>query len=245
MDLNSIDTPIKRNEYPSPISHSANRDQWKIASSSNRGTISSPQNKRQLHTSPSSSFSSNQLPNQALLSTGNSLGRSQSPFSRLDRYKSKSPIINIQRERQLTPQQHDIIDEETLLTDNNEHINEALKIVNDNRKTPKLEEEKQQSSKKTVKHITKEYVPWTWWSGTAFFLTCFVPNWALSTCGRKKTKLVQQAWREKVFFTLVIVRYMMKIVNKLALDYVVYYHHTILCWIGVFNFWNENCSMLT
>ncbi|GAA5803123.1 hypothetical protein HPULCUR_008598 [Helicostylum pulchrum] len=58
------------------------------------------------------------------------------------------------------------------------------------------------------KHVgikdTTDYIPWTWWSGSAFIFTCFIPNWILSNCN-KKTSLVQQAWREKITLCSIIV----------------------------------------
>lgn len=110
-----------------------------------------------------------------------SLGRSQSPFSRLDRYKPKSPIIK--RDSPQSPE------EERFYTPNPITIQDEILPSTQQQQKCKINPEAT---------IIQDYIPWTWWSGYAFFLTCCIPNWALSTLGGKKTKLIQQAWREKV-----------------------------------------------
>lgn len=63
--------------------------------------------------------------------------------------------------------------------------------------SPSLQVEKLVTDSKASR-LTDDHVHWTWWSGSAFLLTCFIPNYILSTCGKKKSNLIQQAWREKV-----------------------------------------------
>ncbi|KAI9268334.1 chitin synthase-domain-containing protein [Phascolomyces articulosus] len=38
----------------------------------------------------------------------------------------------------------------------------------------------------------------SWWAWIAFLVTCCIPGWCMKTCFRKRTKLIQQAWREKM-----------------------------------------------
>ncbi|GAN03143.1 glycosyltransferase family 2 protein [Mucor ambiguus] len=116
-----------------------------------------------------------------------SIGRSQSPFSRIDRYKPKSPII-----KQDSPQHsHDHNEEEQFYTPDSTRqdaiVQQQTKVAPD------------------VAIISQSHIPWTWWSGYAFFLTCCIPNWALSALGGKRTKLIQQAWREKIALCSVII----------------------------------------
>lgn len=193
MDRYPLDTSKRKNESfspPSPLSNSGPREQWKIANSSRRRETKPFNNNPYHHTLPVSLTDSGPIQTH-LLSTGDPLGRSQSPFSRLDRYKAKSPIIDKDRERSSTPQ-YTTIEEERMFDD--EPLDESIEIAH-NKNQP---HSKKQSSKAVKTTVVKDYLPWTWWSGTAFFVTCCIPNWVLSTCGKKKSKLVQQAWREKV-----------------------------------------------
>lgn len=120
-----------------------------------------------------------------------SIGRSQSPFSRIDRYKPKSPII-----KQHSPQHHDNDGEQFYTPDSTHHEDIKPAIVQQHTKVVP----------EAAAIISQEdHIPWTWWSGYAFLLTCCVPNWALSALGGKKTKLIQQAWREKVELSLIVV----------------------------------------
>jgi hypothetical protein len=199
-DYNSINLPqpLPISNHNSSIINSSN-DKWKIASSNNRfKKVASPSNKRSHYnydySSPISTSSYNQSQQEYALSPNSSsaLGRSQSHFSKLERYKSKSPIINAERERYLSPRP-DIIAAPPI----EDAVDETIDVnAKNNEKNLTIEEELAQKNSKPMPK--KDFVPWTWWSGFAFFLTCCIPNWILSTCGRKKTKLVQQAWREKV-----------------------------------------------
>lgn len=119
-----------------------------------------------------------------------SLGRSQSPFSRIDRYRPKSPIIK----RDASPQQdgsHGNDDEQFYTPDSILQQQDEIKPVIVQQQTKVVAPEAATANQ-------QDHIPWTWWSGYAFFLTCCIPNWALSALGGKKTKLIQQAWREKV-----------------------------------------------
>lgn len=44
----------------------------------------------------------------------------------------------------------------------------------------------------------------SWWAWTAYIATCCFPAWCLRTCCRKRSILVQQAWREKVGLGVVL-----------------------------------------
>jgi hypothetical protein len=124
--------------------------------------------------------------------------RTQSPFTRLERYKPRTPMIDTTRQRQFSPRPRShIIEKDSPPIEN---IMDDLEFAVSARKalsSPKI----QDSQKATTR---SDDVPWTWWSGYAFFLTCCIPNCVLSVLGGKKTKLIQQAWREKVqvFFWL-------------------------------------------
>jgi len=112
-----------------------------------------------------------------------SLSRAQSPFSRIDRYKPKSPIIK-----------------ESSTQNSPTHDNNELFYTPDSTQQHEIKPATTQQKPSRAAISNQDYIPWTWWSGYAFFLTCCIPNWALSTLGGKKTKLIQQAWREKVLF---------------------------------------------
>lgn len=194
MDRYPLDTLKRKSEVlssPSSLISSGHKEQWKIANSSRRREVKPSNENSYHHTLPvSSSIGS---PIQAhLLPTGDPLGRSQSPFSRLDRYKSKSPIIDRVRERQSTPYYNNVEEEQPFY---DELVNESIEVAPIEKQSGLTE----QTSKTIKATVVEDHIPWTWWSGTAFFITCCIPNWILSTCGKKKSKLVQQAWREKVF----------------------------------------------
>ncbi|KAL9538522.1 hypothetical protein MBANPS3_010869 [Mucor bainieri] len=130
-------------------------------------------------------------------------GRSQSPFSRIDRYRPKSPII-----RRDSPQPAIVFSPDHHRNNDNEEEEQFY--------TPDSTQQPDEASNKPamVPPHTKKVAPeaaihhtpaWTWWSGYAFFLTCCIPNCALSALGGKKTKLIQQAWREKIALCSVII----------------------------------------
>ncbi|KAI7847476.1 chitin synthase [Circinella umbellata] len=57
------------------------------------------------------------------------------------------------------------------------------------------------NNKHNKKHVEEEEEPdvlTSWWAWTAFLVTCCIPGWCMKTCFRKRAKLVQQAWREKL-----------------------------------------------
>lgn len=124
---------------------SNSNDQWKIVVSNKSSSVTNI-----YHDSPS--FIQLQEPALSSYIQHHALSndKPQSPLSRLDRFKPKSPMIDGSKESQ------------------------------------------------TIIHATKYNR--SWWSGFAFIFTCCIPNCILSTCCRKKTRLVQQAWREKVIF---------------------------------------------
>ncbi|CAO0796117.1 unnamed protein product [Mucor circinelloides] len=117
-----------------------------------------------------------------------SLSRAQSPFSRIDRYKPKSPIIK-----------------ESSAQNSPTHDNNELFYTPDSTQQHEIKPATTQQKPSRAAISNQDYIPWTWWSGYAFFLTCCIPNWALSTLGGKKTKLIQQAWREKIALCSVII----------------------------------------
>lgn len=150
----------------------SNNDHWKISSAfGNRDRSISPSKRNINHSTSSattSSFHETYHTQPDALNNG-FINRPQSPFSRLDRYKPKSPIITVKASS------------EPIIPSTTTKMIDIVSV------------EKPVGTKDTI-----DYVPWTWWSGSAFMLTCFIPNWILSNCGNKKTSLVQQAWREKV-----------------------------------------------
>ncbi|KAI9313223.1 chitin synthase-domain-containing protein [Dichotomocladium elegans] len=38
----------------------------------------------------------------------------------------------------------------------------------------------------------------SWWAWVAYLVTCCIPGWCLKSCCRKRTMIMQQAWREKI-----------------------------------------------
>lgn len=155
------------------ISPQLSNDQWKISSTlGNRDKTISPSKINIGHSTSSPSRTFNIETRQYIDNTSNNgfRNRPQSPFSRLDRHKPKSPIVNIERLESTTTR---IIDNSNV-------------------------EKVQTQTKQEVDIVKIDYVSWNWWSISSFILTCFIPNWILSNCGKKKTSLVQQAWREKV-----------------------------------------------
>ncbi|KAG1086762.1 hypothetical protein G6F42_020863 [Rhizopus arrhizus] len=133
--------------------------------------------------SPANSPHSNdqwKISNRANTTQQLSLSRAQSPFSRIDRYKPKSPIIK-----------------ESSAQNSPTHDNNELFYTPDSTQQHEIKPATTQQKPSRAAISNQDYIPWTWWSGYAFFLTCCIPNWALSTLGGKKTKLIQQAWREK------------------------------------------------
>jgi hypothetical protein len=164
-------------------------NQWKIASSSNRSNVYAD------HTSRESPYTLE--PTHASLPP--SLGRSQSPFSKIERYRPKSAMIdpnNQARKAQRWLGEKEQLEE---LIERDETFLPMKPTTDDAIEKPAISTTIKPVLKNTNQHTWQyDYVPWTWWSTYAFILTCCIPNWLLSTVGKKKTKLIQQAWREKV-----------------------------------------------
>lgn len=179
-------------------------NQWKIASSSNSRNNSYVNHgiREQNHT-PLYSLG----PQHASLSP--SLGRSQSPLSKIERYKPKTPMIDKSHQIRKAPprleekEQLEEIKERSKMPLPIEPITDDVAIVTE--KPAVVSTSKRKATINPVltntnlqKHTLNDHGPWTWWSTYAFVLTCCIPNWLLSAVGKKKTKLIQQAWREKV-----------------------------------------------
>ena len=70
----------------------------------------------------------------------------------------------------------------------------------------------------------REAQPWyAWWPLLTRILTCLIPSWLLSTCGRMHDERVQAAWREKVALCMVIV------LMCLLLAFITFGLSTIVC----------------
>lgn len=70
----------------------------------------------------------------------------------------------------------------------------------------------------------REKVPWyAWWPLLTRLLTCLVPSWALSKCGRMHDDRVQAAWREKVALCFIV------LVLCVALAFITFGLSTIVC----------------
>lgn len=180
-------------------SSNSGTDQWKISSANNgdrKATTTLPSARVDYIDSFSESpISISYSQSKQQLNNGTLSRRPQSPFSRLDRYKPKSPIINAERVSALTPKPSAITKSPVTEEDLIEETIDNTAIVGEEKGTTIEEKLARKQSRPLPK---KDYVPWTWWSGFAFCLTYCIPNWALLMCGKKRTKVVQQAWREKV-----------------------------------------------
>lgn len=169
-------------------------DQWKISSPTNRIFTSSSRSNSDNTTTNVSGETSTYV---NATSFAQLPMRSPSPFIKMERYKPKSPLIDAHRQQKFCPKSEV----------NNFHTSLPIETVmdeyaaNEKSMTP-LASPKVNFKENISTEENNDYVPWNWWSGYAFFLTCCIPSCILSVFG-KKSGLIQQAWREKVILTYI------------------------------------------
>lgn len=81
----------------------------------------------------------------------------------------------------------------------------------------------------------------SWWAWTAFLLTCCIPNWFIRVVLRKPNPLMQQAWREKVYYVVTRKIYCCYLLTVNA--YIPAYsciHYLLSMWcVGIYYLWSQ------